>query len=81
MTYKKYEHQFQKDRRKRIKEKVEDAKRSMEYFEIFYNTYLAFYHFLEAIVAGRDIRTCMEEDFMMNKLVHTDFKTMLHELL
>ncbi len=81
MTYKKYEHQFQKDRRKRIKEKVEDAKRSMEYFEIFYYTYLAFYHFLEAIVNGRDIRTCMEEDFMMNKLVHTDFKMMLHELL
>lgn len=80
MTYKEYEPLFQKDRRERVKEKVEDAKRTKEYFEIFYYTYLAFYHFLVAIVDGRDIRTCMEEDFIMNRWVHTDFKTMLHEM-
>ena len=81
ISYKKYEHKFQEERRKRAEEWVEDAESSMVFFEVFFVTYLAFYHFLNAIAYGRDIRTCMEEDFMMNKLVYTDLKTLFHDML
>ena len=74
-------HSIKEKRKQEIQGKLEDLKKSRQFFEVYYVTFRVFCEFLKAMAEGKDLRAFMEQDPYVKEMFYTDLKSLVNELL
>jgi hypothetical protein len=74
-------HSIKEKRKQEIQGKLEDLKKSRQFFEVYYVTFRVFCDFLKALSEGKDLRAFMEQDPYVKEMFYTDLKSLVNELL